>query len=386
VIDERELLGLLAALVRAPSENPPGAEAATVAVLEGFLTAAGVSVRVSEVAPGRPNLVAAAGEPGRPALLLTGHSDTVPAGDGWTADPFSGEIRAGRLHGRGAADMKGGLAAMAAAVAALAAHDLGVRILFAACVDEEDGGAGTRALVDEGVRAEWAVIGEPTALTPIVACKGNCYFEVVLRGRAAHAGSPERGENAIERAATAVYRLRRHGDALAERRHPLLGRPTLTATLVGGGTSASIVPDACRLVLDRRLLPDETAERALAEVVRAVGDDLAADVSLLMELPAMEIAADHPLVDALTAAARAAGAPERPPAGWTAACDGGVLQRGSEIPTVVYGPGDIARDAHRPDESVPVDEVVTAARTYVQLAHRFAERVIVPSTGDAVGA
>jgi len=375
-LDEAALIGLLARLVKAPSVS--GEEAPAVLALAEYLQGEGLAVSLEEVTPGRPNLVCQVGSGEGPTLLLTGHSDTVPIGEGWTRDPFGAAIEDGRLYGRGSCDMKAGLAGMALAIVGL--HRSGVKpkgtVIFAACVDEEVNGIGTQAAIKAGLAADWAVIGEPTDLQPIRACKGNAYFEVEVTGKAAHAGAPDRGVNAIYGAAEAVIAAQRHIDELAAKRHDLLGKPTLTVSTIKGGFALSAVPDRCTLWVDRRLIPGESGAAALAEfdsAIRRHGHPPAGcehRSHLRMELPPSEVPERHPLVDALVAAARENGAPRLPVGGWTAASDGGYLMRDAKIPTVLFGPGSILNQAHRPDEFVPLDETVIATRTYMTLAAR----------------
>jgi acetylornithine deacetylase/succinyl-diaminopimelate desuccinylase-like protein len=205
-IESEPLFRLTAEMVRRPSVS--GDERAVAEFMANVLADHGFVVAMPEAVPGRPNVVTSWGADEGPTLLLTGHSDTVPIGDGWTHDPVGAEIVDGRLYGRGSCDMKAGLAGMMTALIA-AKRTFGRprgRLVFAACIDEEEGGLGTQAAIREGLQADWAVIGEPTDLQLIIAAKGNCYFEVDVRGRGAHAGSPERGINAIYGAAWAIWR------------------------------------------------------------------------------------------------------------------------------------------------------------------------------------
>jgi acetylornithine deacetylase/succinyl-diaminopimelate desuccinylase family protein len=376
-LDEREVIQLTAELIRRPSVT--GEEKSVVELLANFLTDHGLPVELDEAAPDRPNLACLWGAEDGPTLLLTGHSDTVPIGNGWTRDPFAGEIDDGRLYGRGSCDMKAGLAGMAIAMVALKRRMVRPRgrVLFAACVDEEESGIGTKAAIKAGLEADWAVIGEPTDLQTIRAAKGNCYFEVEVSGRAAHAGSPERGANAIYGASRAIAAVEAHHAELQQRRHPLLGSPSCSVGTIEGGMTVSAVPDSCRFRVDRRLLPDETGESALAEFSHALDRHAVMPAGttrrefLRMEMPALELREGHSLIGAVKRAAQDCGGPDLPVGGWSAACDGGYLMRDAGIPTVLLGPGSIVHQAHRPDEFVPIDQLVIAARSYAALAARL---------------
>jgi acetylornithine deacetylase/succinyl-diaminopimelate desuccinylase family protein len=365
-IDADETAALVIRLVRARSENPPGGEEAVARELAAACEERGIEARLDEVAPGRPNVHARIGEGG--GLLLLGHTDTVPAGDGWTADPFGGARRDGRIVGRGAADMKAGVAAGVIAMAAL--KDTRVGVELAAVVDEEESGLGVRAMLERRrVEARAAVVPEPTELQTIVACRGNCYVDVEVRGRSAHAGSPEQGHNAIYDAMRIVEGVRRLHEAAAAHTHPLLGPAGWSVGVIRGGTGTAMVPDRCRISIDRRLLPGQSGEDARDEVAALLAE-FDASAELLMEIPSFEIPVDHPLASAARQATQDAGGPDREAAGWTAACDGGYLMRDTGIPTVVLGPGSVIGQAHRPDESVAIAEVVQAARAYALIALR----------------
>jgi acetylornithine deacetylase/succinyl-diaminopimelate desuccinylase family protein len=376
-LDEQEVIKLTAELIRRPSVT--GEEKCVVELLANFLADHGLPVELDEAAPDRPNLTCLWGADDGPTLLLTGHSDTVPIGNGWTRDPFAGEIDDGRLYGRGSCDMKAGLAGMAIAMVALKRRMVWPRgrVLFAACVDEEESGIGTKAAIKAGLEADWAVIGEPTELQTIRAAKGNCYFEVEVSGRAAHAGSPERGANAIYGASRAIAAVEAHHAELQQRRHPLLGSPSCSVGTIEGGMTVSAVPDSCRFRVDRRLLPDETGESALAEFSHALDRHAVMPAGttrrefLRMEMPALELREGHSLIGAVKRAAQDCGGPDLPVGGWSAACDGGYLMRDAGIPTVLLGPGSIVHQAHRPDEFVPIDQLVIAARSYAALAARL---------------
>lgn len=379
-IEPGELTELLRELVRRPSPNPPGAEGAVAELLAAWCQRLGLRTEVEEVAPGRPNVYAALGPADTPGLLFLGHTDTVPAGDGWTHEPFGADLVDGRVIGRGAADMKAGIAAAVIAMAALqrSGVELTRPVALAAVVDEEETGAGVRALLARpGFGAAAAIVPEPTELQTIIACRGNCYVAVEVTGRSAHAGSLQEGRNAIYGAVRVVEAIRGLHDQLAGRRHPLLGAGSWSVGMIEGGSGTAMVPDRCRVSADRRLLPGETGEDARAEVQAAVASlqldaaELGVRTELLMEIPSFEVPPGHDLVSAARRASLDAGAPEQPVAGWTAACDGGYLMRDAGIPSIVLGPGSVVDQAHRPDESVPVAELELAARAYALAAVRM---------------
>ena len=376
-LDEEQVIQLTAEMIRKPSVS--GDEKSVVELLASFLRDHGLPAEMEEAAPGRPNVTCQWGADDGPTLLLTGHTDTVPIGNGWSRDPFGGEIDNGRLYGRGSCDMKAGLAGMAIAMVALKGRLKRPRgrVVFAACVDEEETGIGTKAAIKAGLKADWAVIGEPTELQTIRAAKGNCYFEVEVAGRAAHAGFPDRGASAIYGAMQAIAGVEAHHKELQQRKHPLLGSPSCSVGTVQGGTGVSAVPDSCRFWIDRRLLPDESGESALKELSASLSrhvhmpEGTSRREYLRMEMPALELAEGHALIDAVKRTTEDCGGPNLPVAGWAAACDGGYLMRDAHIPTVLMGPGSITNQAHRPDEYVSIDQLVIAARSYAALATRL---------------
>jgi acetylornithine deacetylase len=220
-------------------------------------------------------------------------------------------------------------------------------------------------------------VAEPTDLQTIIAARGDSYLEITVTGRAAHSGKPSDGLNAIYGAATVVSELERWHGELSARRHPLVGAPTWSVGQIAGGTGTSTVPAECLITADRRLLPDETGGVVLAdtaariEALRLGERGLGVAVDLTMQMPGFETAPDHPLVVLAEQAVRDAGGPDLPLAGWTAACDGGFIARDAGVPVIVLGPGSVAEQAHRADESVGLDELLAAARTYALCAMRL---------------
>jgi acetylornithine deacetylase/succinyl-diaminopimelate desuccinylase-like protein len=370
-IDESWLVDLTTSLVRAAGQNPPGGEATTVTVLGGAAAELGLDVFETAVEAGRNNLRVTL-ESGRgPGLLLLGHTDVVPVGEGWTTEPFGGAVHKCRIYGRGASDMKGGLAASLAAMAALRGVGLSGPVELAALVDEEETGKGIRAFVSSVERPFLGcVTAEPTDLQTIIGARGATYVRVEIHGKACHAGNPDDGANAIYGAAAVVAEIERMHAELARRPHPLLGPATWSVGQIHGGTGGSIVPAECVVVADRRLLPGETTDALLDELrerlagLRLDERGLTVDLAMPMEMPAFQTPADSELARTTDAALADAGGPGLPLGGWTAACDGGFVARDLGVPVVVLGPGSATSQAHRADESVAIQELLVAARAY----------------------
>jgi acetylornithine deacetylase len=377
-IDEDSLVELTTSLVRAAGQNPPGDEAATVRVLSTAAAELGLDVVETAVEPDRNNVrITLEGGTG-PGLLLLGHTDVVPVGDGWTVDPFGGAVQDGRIYGRGASDMKGGLAASLSALAALRGVALSGPVELTALVDEEETGKGIRAFV-ESVRRPFlgCVTAEPTDLQTIIGARGASYLRIEVHGKACHAGNPDDGANAIYGAAAVVAEIERLHAELATRPHPLLGPATWSVGQIHGGTGGSIVPAECVVVADRRLLPGESTDAVLDELrervagLRLADRGLTADLVMPMEMPAFQTPADSELARVTDAALADAGGPGLPLGGWTAACDGGFVARDLGVPVVVLGPGSATTQAHRADESVAIEELLVAARAYALTALRL---------------
>ncbi|OUC80243.1 M20 family metallopeptidase [Gordonia lacunae] len=382
-IDEAAITSLTSALVEAPSENPGGTESAAVAVLDSACRALGFDVETHEVAPGRPNLVATVRAGTAPGLMFLGHSDVVPAGPNWSADPYTARIRDGRIYGRGATDMKGGLAAVIAAMSALRrTPEVGIELygpLRLVCtVDEEEHGIGVRDFVSRPADHDFlgCVVAEPTDMQVVRGCRGASYIEIEVTGRAAHSGRPADGRSAIDAAAAIVEIIRADAARLAETSDDLLGHGTWNVGTIVGGQGISVVAPGCSLGIDRRLMPDEDPHR-IAEELRATirdrridTDGITVDVRVTMEMPGFATDAGHPLVTTAVGAVVDAGA-DTSVGGWTAACDGGFVSRDLGVPSIVLGPGNINTDAHQPDESVAIADLVTAARAYALAAMRL---------------
>ncbi len=354
---------LLSELIALPSVNPaflPGGdpfsgEQKVAEFLAATAAQAGLTVEFQRVSPGRSNLLARLAPAGklRSRVLLAPHLDTVVA----DKRQFVPRITKGRMYGRGACDTKGSVAAMFIALCELARGKRRPRkteIVFAGLVDEENGQAGARALVAGGLRGDLAIVGEPTRLRVVTAHKGSLWLRLETRGKSAHAARPELGSNAVYAMAKIVDLFQgEYAEKLRQRQHPLLGSPTVNVGTISGGTQVNIVPDYCRVLVDRRTLPGETEAGVIREV-RTLLRNKHLKATLATDQPApclpLETKPGLPLVAQFLSCVG-----QIRPAGADYFCDASVLAQGG-IPSVVFGPGDIAQ-AHTADEWISLDSL-----------------------------
>lgn len=381
------VIDLLRDLVQTPSHpGVPRQEERVVHILADYLQQYRINFSIQEVRPGRPNLLAAVcGQQPGPRLLLCGHTDTVPPNKAATASLFTAEIRAGRMHGRGTVDMKGALAAMAAALAACQQCEMPPRgeLMLAAVIDEEMESLGAEALIHSGIRAEGAIIGEPTGNRIAVGHKGLEWLEIEFIGKTTHGGTPEKGCNAISAAARFIRRMEEElAPKLRSRRHEIIGAPTINTGTIHGGDQPSTVAGRCVLQLDRRWVPAESVELVfseLEEILAAVRSAMPGLTTALRRVPGgmatmvhgpLEIDAQHPLVLSAQEAYREVYGAEQPPTAFPAWTDAALLAREANIPCIVAGPGDLSL-AHTAEESIAIREVEEAVRLYLAIALRF---------------
>lgn len=370
-----DAVALTRLLVRIDSRNPglvssaPG-EGEVARALTSVLRAWGMAVELQEVEPGRPNVVARAGAAGGRTLMFNGHLDVVGV-DGMTHPPFAAESRDGRLFARGATDMKGGVAAMCAAAWRAAQRGLGGEVIVAAVVDEEWQSAGTRGLLERGVRADAAIVTEPTRLAIAPAHKGFTWTEVTLRGRAAHGSRYDVGVDAIRHAGLLLADLDRlEREILVRPTHPLLGHASLHAATIAGGSGWSTYPDWCRLDIERRTVPGESpadAIREMEEAAERLRASTAADATVrhvFSQWPS-DVALDAPIVTALDGALRSRG--EAVAVEGLSAWTDAALLNAAGVPAICYGPGDIAL-AHAATEWVVEADIARAADVLERLA------------------
>jgi acetylornithine deacetylase len=377
-IDDDETIALLREFISIGTENPPGDESRLARLLALRLGDAGIETELHEVAPGRENLVAYMGPTGGPVLLLNAHTDTMPAGPGWSSPPQAPVVRRGRLYGRGACDVKGGLAACVEVFLALKrAHiALAGQLVLDAVVDEEAGGTGTRFAIGSGRRADAAIVLEPTDLKVVNAGNGQVNFEVEFEGVAAHGSSPEAGHSAIADAAAFVSLVEDEARRLVQQPHPSTGPGSYNVGTICGGVQTSIVPARCRLTVDRRITPGQSVDGAVADLdllldtLRATRPGVKARRNVLIAVPSLDIPANDLIVATAVRAATDCGVANAGPGGLRATSDAAQLIAVG-VPSIVFGPGSISDSAHRPDEYVPVGELHLSSRILGLAAVRF---------------
>jgi acetylornithine deacetylase/succinyl-diaminopimelate desuccinylase family protein len=364
---------LLCELIALPSVNPafasqgdsrPG-EKNVADFLAATAAQAGLPVEFQKVSAGRFNFITRFSPQGKIArrILLAPHLDTVPAAN---AKQFSPVKKNGRIYGRGACDTKGSVASMLSALISIANHPQRPKqteIIFAGLVDEEDAQRGSRALAASGLKADLAIVGEPTELKIVTAHKGNLWLRLETRGKAAHGSTPRLGKNAIHEMARVVELLETtYRSKLRRRKHPLLGHATVSVGTISGGTQANVVPDECVITADRRTLPGETEKsvrRELQQLLRA--KKLSAHIDSSKSAPCLPLETNFklPIVQQFF---RALG--QKKAAGVDYFCDAAVLSEAG-IPSVVFGPGNIAQ-AHTADEWISIQQLEQATRMLIK--------------------
>ncbi len=358
---------LLAEIIALPSVNPAFAaqdaapfqkkfgEKNVAEFLAASAARSGLEIEFQKILPNRSNFIARLlpRNKTRQTILLAPHLDTVNA----DSSQFIPRKKNGRLHGRGACDTKGSVAAMLIALCELAEsknRPLETEIVFAGLTDEENAQAGSRALVKSKFKADLAIVGEPTKLQVITAHKGSLWLEIETRGKAAHGATPQFGKNAIHEMARIVDWLQTdYAAQLRKRRHPLLGNPTVNVGVICGGVQPNIVPDQCTITIDRRTLPGETENSVKKEIKKFLrAKNLFAQMGDKKLAPALPMETNHklPLVQKFL---KSAG--QTKPLGVHFFCDAAILSAGG-IPSIVFGPGDVAQ-AHTADEWILLSEL-----------------------------
>ncbi len=373
---------LLKEMIRIESINPafPGGSAGEGKLGDlicGYFERWEIPYKKQEVFPGRDNIIASLKGKGRAVLCMEAHMDTVSVTN-MKIPPFEGREEQDRIYGRGSCDDKASIACMMYALKMI--KDSGYMpeadIVFVAAVDEEDHYRGVAKLLGENFQADGAIVGEPTSLHIGTACKGSLRFDITVKGKAGHSSRPKEGTNAISGMAKVILAVNEKILPLyEERKHPLLGVPTLNFGLIEGGTLINIIADRCTVRIDRRTLPGETYEKIAEELTAVcrsveeseknlkveIGEPWTMDYAMETELDSVLVSISRKAVDKVTGNSIVEGE--------SYCCDGSKFSRAG-IPSIIFGPGDIA-NAHTDAEFVEIKDLTAAAEIYAQICCDF---------------
>ena len=367
-------------ILRCPTINPPGNEEKMAQIIYSWLEDCGGKCQLQYVEKDRPNLLCDLhfGKGGR-RLLFNSHMDVVPAGESanWQSDPFEPEERDGLIYARGASDDKGGLMSMIIACILLQELPIELNGTLSLCgaMGEETGGMGTKYWVEQGCRADAAIIGEPSKLELVIAHRGAYRPIIAFKGRTAHSSEPDFGKNAIYDAARFALKVEEMNNKFKGTKNIYTGSPTIAATVFQGGVKNNVIPDYAEVSIDRRLSPGETfidgekeilallqqmqANKEIGEfeLARCLNNKSAALVDPDEEIVhiAQETLSECGLKDDLL--------------GMRATTDMSILTDVG-IPTIILGPGDMAL-AHCPNEYIDFKEILVAAKLYAMIAIKF---------------
>jgi len=384
-INREEIVSLLKDMVSINSVNP-NIERGTGEIelsnfIADYLEKIGLEVHTQDVIDGRFNVIGILkGSGSGRSLMFNGHTDTVGVRN-MTIDPFKPFIEDDKLHGRGACDMKGSIAAMMIALKTLAESDVELKgdVLLSTVVGEEYDNVGTRKLVSEysfTKLPDAVIVGEPTSLQLAIKHKGFANIEIETEGKAAHGSVPEKGIDAIEKMAKIIVKLGGMKKACSAKINDLLGTPKMHLSTIEGGREWSVVPDHCLLRLEIRTIPEYTSNNAMADIRNIIEElssedpDLKANVNLFLAGEPLDTSPDEPIVDAIQQAFREVKGVEPQVLGMPYYTEAALFAGELGTPACLIGAGDI-KQAHAADEFVKISEVVDAAAIYVLTSQIF---------------
>ncbi len=381
-IGQNEILTLTQKIVRCPSINPPADTKECAQIIFNIFRKNEIYAEVIEGKEGAANVIARL--PGKrkgKTLLLNGHIDVVPPGEGWTVDPFGGEVKDGKIYGRGTSDMKSGIASMMAAMIGFkrSGKQFNGEIVFMGVADEETGSEyGTQFLLGKniGKNADFAIVSEPTNLRVELGNRGLRWIDIFVEGKASHAGRPNLGVNSVFYAAKlieAIHSMKFKGwnDAFE------ISSPSISVTMISGGAKVNIIPNRCNLSVDRRMIPGETTETVMKELQDVIKPILKEEKDLRIEIKMRPVTWDayllsetEPIVQATIASFKTVTGRSPEIRGKSAATDGSYLFHLGGIPTVLFGPGNQYL-SHKADECVSLDDVVLSTKIFVEIFNKL---------------
>ncbi|MEL7647391.1 MAG: M20 family metallopeptidase [Sedimentibacter sp.] len=384
VISENEIMDFIGDLVSIPScHGIKDQETAVAEKIHDLFVKEGIESEISHVADGRCNVIARLkGTGSGRTLLLTGHTDTVPPYD--MKDAFILKKDSGKLYGRGVVDMKGPLSCMIYGIIAIkrAKIDIAGDLIFAGVIDEEEKSLGTIDLLEKGIKADAAIVGEPTNFEVCVAHRGLEWFELNFQGRTVHGGAQKSGVNAILKASDFIHRTEEKlQPRIMNETHPIIGTSSMNYGTIHGGTQPSTVAGECCMSIDRRWVPGVKYEDVIKQYQDVI-DELSKedeqfkctlkvmDSSLMKKgyvHESMETNIDHPIVNIAMEKAKEVLGHESKIAYFPAWSDGGLLSSYGNIPTVIFAPGDL-KTAHSAEEQLEIRQILPAAFIYALIA------------------
>jgi succinyl-diaminopimelate desuccinylase len=364
---------LLARLIGIETCDPPGGEMAIARLVQGYLGDLGIEAELDEFQPGRANVLARMkGDGSRPGLIFSAHFDTVPVGaQPWSHGPFAAEIDNGRLYGRGASDMKSGMAAMISAAVALKASGqrLGGDLILAFSAGESSNCLGAKRMIERGdlEGAGQFLVSEPTSLGILIAEKGAFWLRLIAHGKGGHAsaaqGSALESRSAIARMMAALTTLETLSFDIDD--HPLLGAPSLAVGTIHGGSVVNMTPDRCAAEIDLRLVPGQDPQAVVQSIARPIGDDI--EIEWIDYKPPVETPADHPFVGACIKACRDVTGAQPVPGGVSYYSDATVICPALDLPMVILGPGELGMSGQT-DEYVELAKLEQAVPIFERVA------------------
>ena len=376
-IKEEEITNLAQELIKIPSDETAG-EKEVCEYLESFLKSLGMKVRLQEVLPNRPNIIAEViGDGVGKSIMFNGNVDTVPIGDinKWSMDPYSAIIKDNKLFGRGSTDMKGSIASMIIAMKFIMNNvkKFNGKIIFTGVMAEETTGLGTQKIVEENIKADMAVVGEPSDEKIYRAHKGTMWFNLFTYGKLEHSSeSNSESNNAIINMMKLIMEVNEISKELETVENNLVGHPSINVGLIDGGTKQNMIADSCRISIDRRTLPEEKTDEILDKLrirldrLRSLDGRLTFDLKIDTIREAVEVAESEQIVQEVKNALNKVIDKNPIISGMKATTDMSILVNQGNIPSVIYGPGFI-KQAHTVDEFIEVRRLVESSQVYTEI-------------------
>ena len=376
-IKEKDITNLAQELIRIPSDEIAG-EQEVCEYLSDILKSLGMKVRLQEVLPKRPNIIAEVlgGNNGK-SIMFNGHIDTVPIGniEKWNTDPYKAIIKDSKLFGRGATDMKGSIASMIIAIKYIMnnVENFNGKIIFTGVMAEETTGLGTQKVLEENIKTDMAIVGEPSDEKIYRAHKGTIWFNIFTYGKLEHSSeSDTESNNAIINMMRLIEEINKISKELEGKNNSLVGHPSINVGLIEGGTKQNMIADSCKVSIDRRTLPEEEPNEILDELrvrfdnLRLIDNRLKFNIEKDIIREAVEVSESEPIVQEVKRAVNKILNINPIVSGMKATTDMSILVNQGNIPSVIYGPGFI-KQAHTIDEFIEVERLVESSQVYAEV-------------------